>query len=162
MQLRQSLNMTLLAKLTSQDFRLIVYNAPHIRRLAGRGFSESRCCAISTCPPESFWPASHDFRRRCVCWLENSIFKTPRLSVDQSGRRGVKFLEQFTSAFRGSSRSKDPRNWSRATTTVMTLLLDAGVPQCPLSRSTRIAEVCRLLVLSVGLAWLRRLPLLGA
>src|SRR5262245_39815563 len=35
----------------------------------------------------------HNFGRRCVYWLGNSIFKAPHLTVDQSRRRGVKPLE---------------------------------------------------------------------
>jgi len=56
----------------------------------------------------------HNFERGRVYWLENSIFKAPQFAVDQSCRRGVKFLEQFISASRRSSCPKDPRNWSRA------------------------------------------------
>jgi hypothetical protein len=40
----------------------------------------------------------HNFGRRRVYWLENSIFKAPHLTVDQSRGRGVKSLEQFISA----------------------------------------------------------------
>ena len=38
------------------------------------------------------------FGRQRVYWLEDSIFKAPHLTVDQSCRRGVKSLEQFISA----------------------------------------------------------------
>jgi hypothetical protein len=64
-------------------------------------------------PPDGL---EHNFGRRCVNWLENSIFKAPHLTVDQSRRRGVKSLEQFISASRRSSCPKDPRNWSRGVT----------------------------------------------
>src|SRR5262249_32537735 len=93
-------------------------------------------------PPDGL---EHNFGRRRVYWLENSIFKASHLTVDQSCRRGVKFLEQFISAARRSSCPKDPRNWSRAIKTVTTLLLDAGVPKCPLFRSTPYRGVRRLL-----------------
>jgi hypothetical protein len=59
-------------------------------------------------PPDGL---EHNFERRRVHWFENSIFKTPLLTVDQSRRRGVKFSEQFISASRRGSCPKDPRNW---------------------------------------------------
>src|SRR6516225_8791223 len=64
-------------------------------------------------PPDGL---EHNFGRRRVYWLENSIFKAPHFAVDQSRRRRVKSLEQFISASRRSSRPKDPRNWSRGIT----------------------------------------------
>jgi len=64
-------------------------------------------------PPDGL---EHNFRRRRVYWLENSIFKAPHFAVDQSRRRRVKSLEQFISASRRSSCPKDPRNWSRTIT----------------------------------------------
>src|SRR5262249_53099614 len=64
-------------------------------------------------PPDGL---EHNFGRRRVYWLENSIFKAPHFAVDQSRRRRVKSLEQFISASRRSSCPKDPRNWLRAIT----------------------------------------------
>src|SRR6516225_5868268 len=64
-------------------------------------------------PPDGL---EHNFGRRRVYWLENSIFKAPHFAVDQSRRRRVKSLEQFISASRRSRCPKDPRNWSRAIT----------------------------------------------
>ena len=64
-------------------------------------------------PPDGL---EHNFGRRRVYWLENSIFKGPHFAVDQSRRRRVKSLEQFISASRRSRCPKDPRNWSRAIT----------------------------------------------
>jgi hypothetical protein len=64
-------------------------------------------------PPDGL---EHNFLRRRVCWLENSISKAPRLTVDQSRGRGVKPSEQFIPAPRHSSCPKDPRNWLRAIT----------------------------------------------
>src|SRR5215471_10250369 len=64
-------------------------------------------------PPDGL---EHNFERRRVHWFENAIFETSLLTVDQSRRRGVEFLEQFISASRRGSCPKDPRNWSRAIT----------------------------------------------
>src|SRR3974377_1430442 len=72
-------------------------------------------------PPDRL---KYNFGRRRVCGLEDSIFKAPHLTVDQSHRRGVKSFEQFTPASRRSSCSKDSRNWSRAITDRHDLLMD--------------------------------------
>src|SRR5215475_7889079 len=64
-------------------------------------------------PPDGL---EHNFGRQRVYWLEDSIFKAPHLTVDQSRRRGVKSLEQFISVSGRSGCPKDPRNWSIAIT----------------------------------------------
>src|SRR3974390_262546 len=64
-------------------------------------------------PPDGL---EHNFGRQRIYWLEDSIFKAPHLTVDQSRRRGVKSLEQFISASGRSGCPKDPRDWSRAIT----------------------------------------------
>ena len=46
-------------------------------------------------PPDRL---EYNFRRRRVYGLEDSIFKAPHLTVDQSRRRGVKSFEQFIPA----------------------------------------------------------------
>src|SRR5262245_15602880 len=51
-------------------------------------------------PPDGL---EHNFGRRRVYWLENSIFKASHFAVDQSRRRRVKSLEQFISASRRSA-----------------------------------------------------------
>src|SRR5262249_8788752 len=84
-------------------------------------------------PPDGL---EHNFERRRVHWLENSIFKTSLLTVDQSRRRGVKFSEQFISASGRSGCPKDPRNWSRAITDRHDIPRDAGVPQCRAEATT--------------------------
>src|SRR5215469_5846311 len=78
----------------------------------------------------------YNFRRRRVYGLEDSIFKAPHLTVDQSRRRGVKSLEQFISASMRSSCPKDPRNWSRAITDRHDTPHGCDVPQCPILRSS--------------------------
>jgi len=84
-------------------------------------------------PPDGL---EHNFGCQRVYWLENSIFKAPYLTVDQSRRWGVKSLEQFISASRRSSCPKHPRDWSRATTDRHDTPHGCDVPQCPILRSS--------------------------
>ena len=74
-------------------------------------------------PPDGL---EHNFGRRRVYWLENSIFKTPHFAVDQSRRRRVKSLEQLISASRAAVARKTRAIGRELLRTVMTLLLETG------------------------------------